>query len=193
MPNKLDALYSEVSKTYDVGSIQDFQKYLSDPKKRQLFFKEVIAPEYEVGSIDEFEEAYGFKKKSTESLGQPKAKDAFSVSGETQKAGPSEPSARKRYNVSAAESDLQKRVTAKQAAIKPEALTPEEAMAMAPMMGEVAETSTVVEPRKDEGFFGGVGRILAGGATEEEAKAAVIPGPKYELEYKGEKVDTDIT
>ena len=193
MPNKLDALYSEVSKTYDVGSIQDFQKYLSDPKKRQLFFKEVVAPEYEVGSIDEFEETYGFKKKNTESPGQPKAKDAFSVSGETQKAGPSEPSARKRYNVSAAESDLQKRVTAKQAAIKPEALTPEEAMAMAPMMGEVAETSTVVEPRKDEGFFGGVGRILAGGATEEEAKAAVIPGPKYELEYKGEKVDTDIT
>ena len=193
MPNKLDALYSEVSKTYDVGSIQDFQKYLSDPKKRQLFFKEVIAPEYEVGSIDEFEEAYGFKKKSTASPGQPKAKDAFSVSGETQKAGPSEPSARKRYNVSAAESDLQKRVTAKQAAIKPEALTPEEAMAMAPMMGEVAETSTVVTPRKDEGFFGGVGRILAGGATEEEAKAAVMPGPKYELEYKGEKVDTDIT
>ena len=60
MPNKLDALYSEVSKTYDVGSIQDFQKYLSDPKKRQLFFKEVVAPEYEVGSIDEFEETYGF-------------------------------------------------------------------------------------------------------------------------------------
>ena len=133
------------------------------------------------------------KKKEQVSPSQQNAQPTSLATGGEMAGGPSAPSARKRYNVSAAESDLQKRVTAKQAAIKPEALTPEEAMAMAPMMGEVAETSTVVTPRKDEGFFGGVGRILAGGATEEEAKAAVIPGPKYELEYKGEKVDTDIT
>lgn len=63
MPNKIDALYSEVSKSYEVGSIDDFKKYLADPKKRQLFFKEVIAPEYDVKSIDDFDEAYGFKKK----------------------------------------------------------------------------------------------------------------------------------
>ena len=63
MPNKIDALYAEVSKTYDVGSIQDFQNYLADPKKRQLFFKDVIAPEYDVNSLDEFEQAYGLKKK----------------------------------------------------------------------------------------------------------------------------------
>ena len=111
MPNKLDALYSEVSKTYDVGSIQDFEKYLSDPNKRKLFFKEVIAPEYDVKSIDDFDEAYGFKKKSTESLGQQQQKDIFSVSGETPKVGPSEPSARKRYNVSAAERDLDRKST----------------------------------------------------------------------------------
>jgi len=99
MPNKIDALYSEVSKSYEVGSIDDFKKYLADPKKRQLFFKEIIAPEYDVKSIDDFDEAYGFKKKSTESPGQGAQKDIFSVSGETPKAGPSEPSARKRYDV----------------------------------------------------------------------------------------------
>lgn len=63
MPNKIDALYAEVSKTYDVGSIQDFQNYLADPKKRQLFFRDVIAPEYDVKSLDEFEQAYGLKKR----------------------------------------------------------------------------------------------------------------------------------
>ena len=89
MPNKIDALYSEVSKSYEVGSIDDFKKYLADPKKRQLFFKEVIAPEYDVKSIDDFDEAYGFKKKSTESPSQGVQKDIFSVSGETPKAGPS--------------------------------------------------------------------------------------------------------
>jgi len=92
MPNKIDALYSEVSKSYEVGSIDDFKKYLADPKKRQLFFKEVIAPEYDVKSIEDFDEAYGFKKKSTESLSQGAQKDIFSVSGETPKAGPSAPS-----------------------------------------------------------------------------------------------------
>lgn len=89
MPNKIDALYSEVSKSYEVGSIDDFKKYLADPKKRQLFFKEIIAPEYDVKSIDDFDEAYGFKKKSTESPSQGVQKDIFSVSGETPKAGPS--------------------------------------------------------------------------------------------------------
>ena len=137
MPNKLDALYSEVSKTYDVGSIQDFQKYLSDPKKRQLFFKDVIAPEYEVSSIDEFEEAYGFKKKSMESPGQPKAKDAFSVSGETQKVGPSEPSARKRYDVKGRAPQPQP--------VKPTAqLTQRDYELMMPFMGTPDDIATVV-------------------------------------------------
>jgi hypothetical protein len=72
MPNKIDALYAEVSKTYDVGSIQDFQNYLADPKKRQLFFKDVIAPEYDVKSLDEFEQAYGLKKKEQVSPSQQK-------------------------------------------------------------------------------------------------------------------------
>jgi hypothetical protein len=137
MPNKLDALYSEVSKTYDVGSIQDFQKYLSDPKKRQLFFKDVIAPEYEVSSIDEFEEAYGFKKKSMESPGQPKAKDAFSVSGETPKVGPSEPSARKRYDVKGRAPQPQP--------VKPTAqLTQKDYELMMPFMGTPDDIATVV-------------------------------------------------
>ena len=81
MPNKIDALYAEVSKTYDVGSIQDFQNYLADPKKRQLFFKDVIAPEYDVKSLDEFEQAYGLKKKESVSPSQQKKGATSSATG----------------------------------------------------------------------------------------------------------------
>lgn len=192
MPNKIDALYAEVSKTYDVGSIQDFQNYLADPKKRQLFFKDVIAPEYDVKSLDEFEQIYGLKKKESVSPSQQKKQPTSSATGAMEQGGAPAPSQRKKYNLSKADADLNKRITASQQVLKPSELTPDEAMAMAPMMGKVAETSTVVTPKKDEGYFGGIGRTLAGGVTEEEAKQATIPGPQYELEYKGEKVDTDI-
>lgn len=99
MPNKIDALYAEVSKTYDVGSIQDFQNYLADPKKRQLFFKDVIAPEYDVKSLDEFEQAYGLKKKESVSPSQQKKGATSSATGAMAQDGAPAPSARKRYDV----------------------------------------------------------------------------------------------
>jgi len=137
MPNRIDALYSEVSKSYEVGSIDDFKKYLADPKKRQLFFKEVIAPEYDVKSIDDFDEAYGFKKKSTESPSQGAQKDIFSVSGETPKAGPSEPSARKRYDVTGQKVEPTQPV-------KPTAqLTQRDLDIMMPFMGTPAQTNVL--------------------------------------------------
>ena len=139
MPNKIDALYSEVSKSYEVGSIDDFKKYLADPKKRQLFFKEVIAPEYDVKSIDDFDEAYGFKKKSTESLSQEAQKDIFSVSGETPKAGPSEPSARKRYDVSG------QKVEPAQPTKPVAQLTQKDIDMMMPFMGTPAQTNVIGE------------------------------------------------
>jgi len=139
MPNKIDALYSEVSKSYEVGSIDDFKKYLADPKKRQLFFKEVIAPEYDVKSIDDFDEAYGFKKKSTESPSQGAQKDIFSVSGETPKAGPSAPSARKRYDVTVQKVEPTQPV-------KPTAqLTQRDLDIMMPFMGTPAQTNVIGE------------------------------------------------
>ena len=187
MPNKLDALYSEVSKTYDVGSIQDFQKYLSDPKKRQLFFKEVVAPEYEVGSIDEFEETYGFKKKNTESPGQPKAKDAFSVSGETQKAGPSAPSVRKRYDV---KGKPQPEVT-----VKPTAqLTQRDYELMMPFMGTPDAIATVVgdapieQPNPFAEDVKRAGEILTKKSPEGDAFTAGIITSKPETKQYAKEV-----
>jgi hypothetical protein len=95
MPNKIDALYAEVSKTYDVGSIQDFKNYLADPKKRQLFFKDVIAPEYDVKSLDEFEQAYGLKKKESVSPSQQKKGATLSATGTMGPDGAPAPSAKK--------------------------------------------------------------------------------------------------
>ena len=137
MPNKIDALYSEVSKSYEVGSIDDFKKYLADPKKRQLFFKEIIAPEYDVKSIDDFDEAYGFKKKSTESPSRGAQKDILSVSGETPKAGPSEPSARKRYDVTG------QKVEPTQPTKPVAQLTQKDLDMMMPFMGAPAQTNVL--------------------------------------------------
>lgn len=192
MPNKIDALYSEVSKSYEVGSIDDFKKYLADPKKRQLFFKEIIAPEYDVKSIDDFEEAYGFKKKSTESPGQGAQKDIFSVSGETAKAGPSEPSARKQYPNAKADIELGKRIQAEKEAIQSKPITQQQAEAFLPFQGKVAATSTVITPKKDETYFEKLGRTIAGGVTAEEAQAAISPIPQSKLEYNGEDVNSDM-
>jgi len=137
MPNKIDALYSEVSKSYEVGSIDDFKKYLADPKKRQLFFKEIIAPEYDVKSIDDFDEAYGFKKKSTGSPSQGAQKDISSVSGETPKAGPSAPSARKRYDITG------QKVEPAQPTKPVAQLTQKDLDMMMPFMGAPAQTNVL--------------------------------------------------
>jgi len=63
MPSKIEQLYQAISAEYEVGSLQDFEAYLADPQKRQLFFEQIIAPNYDVASLSDFEDAYELKKK----------------------------------------------------------------------------------------------------------------------------------
>lgn len=67
-PGKLKLLYDSVSKTYDTGTFEEFQAYLSDDDKRQQFFDVIIKPNYEVTDISEFENLYGLKKKDESEL-----------------------------------------------------------------------------------------------------------------------------
>lgn len=70
MPNeKLKLLYDDVSKEYEVGSYDDFLKYLSDDKQRTAFYNEIVKPNYEVNTQDEFESLYELKKKAPTSFG----------------------------------------------------------------------------------------------------------------------------
>lgn len=192
---EIEKLYSVVkdnglyTKSYD-----EFVSKYSNEQNMSKLYQVVYDQGLYTKSFDEFKGKYftQVKKKESVSPSQQKQQPISSATGAMEQGGEPAPSQRKRYNLSKADADLNKRITASQQVLKPSELTPDEAMAMAPMMGKVAETSVVVTPKKDEGYFGGIGRTLAGGVTEEEAKQAVIPGPKYELEYKGEKVDTDI-
>ena len=59
-------LYEDLKDSYDVGSLEDFKVYLSDKNKRDLFFEQVIKPEYDVETIDDFESAYGFTEKKNQ-------------------------------------------------------------------------------------------------------------------------------
>jgi hypothetical protein len=63
MPNKIEALRKDLESEYAVGSLEEFNNYLSDDKKRKLFFDNVISKRYDVSSLDDFDSAYGFKKK----------------------------------------------------------------------------------------------------------------------------------
>jgi hypothetical protein len=174
MPNKIDALYAEVSKTYDVGSIQDFQNYLADPKKRQLFFKDVIAPEYDVKSLDEFEQAYGLKKKESVSPSQQKKGATSSATGAMVPDGAPVPSARKRYDV--------KGKPAQPAPVKPSApLTDKDLEMMMPFRGSVQETVVVdQQPTMQEKLQSEVN--LAAGALTAASKPGFKPVPKEEAD-----------
>ena len=59
-------LYEDLKDSYDVGSLEDFKVYLSDKSKRDLFFEQVIKPEYDVETIDDFESVYGFAEKKNQ-------------------------------------------------------------------------------------------------------------------------------
>ena len=61
--DKIDLLYKDLEKEYDLGSIDDFKSYLSDDKKRESFFNEIVKTRYEVADIGTFENLYGLKKK----------------------------------------------------------------------------------------------------------------------------------
>lgn len=174
MPNKIDALYAEVSKTYDVGSIQDFQNYLADPKKRQLFFRDVIAPEYDVKSLDEFEQAYGLKKKESVSPSQQKKGATSSATGAMGPDGAPVSSQRKRYDV--------KGKPAQPAPVKPSAPLPDKDLEMMmPFRGAVQETVVVdQQPTMQEKLQSEVN--LAAGALTAASKPGFKPVPQEEAD-----------
>jgi hypothetical protein len=61
--DKLELLYNDVKKDYEVGTLDEFKTYLSDDKKRTAFFNEVVQPNYDVKNISDFESLYDLKKK----------------------------------------------------------------------------------------------------------------------------------
>ena len=187
MPNKIDALYAEVSKTYDVGSIQDFQNYLADPKKRQLFFKDVIAPEYDVKSLDEFEQAYGLKKKESVSPSQQKKGATSSATGAMGPDGAPAPSARKRYDVKG--QPKQPVAPAAPAA----QLTAKDLEMMMPFRGAVQETTVIGDaPAVQENPFAQdvkrAGDILTKKSPEGDAFTAGIITEKPETKKYAKEV-----
>jgi hypothetical protein len=60
--NKTKILYDAVSKSYNVGSFDEFSKKLQDPSKREAFYKGV-GNEYNLGSYDEFSKKIGAVEK----------------------------------------------------------------------------------------------------------------------------------
>jgi len=64
-------LWEAVSRDYEVGTIEEFTAYLSDERKRGLFFEEVVKPTYNVDTLEDFEAAYGLKKKDDSQLTSP--------------------------------------------------------------------------------------------------------------------------
>jgi hypothetical protein len=61
--DKIDLLYKDLQGEYELGSIDDFKTYLSDDKKRESFFNEIVKPRYDVSDMGTFENLYGLKKK----------------------------------------------------------------------------------------------------------------------------------
>jgi hypothetical protein len=187
MPNKIDALYAEVSKTYDVGSIQDFQNYLADPKKRQLFFKDVIAPEYDVKSLDEFEQAYGLKKKESVSPSQQKKGATSSATGAMAPDGAPVSSQRKRYDVKG------KPAQPVAPAVPAAQLTAKDLDMMMPFRGAVQETTVIGDaPAVQENPFAQdvkrAGDILTKKSPEGDAFTAGIITEKPETKKYAKEV-----
>lgn len=58
-PDNVKALYNELKNTYELGSEEDFIKYLSDDKNREALRKE-LESEYDVGDIASFSNYLGF-------------------------------------------------------------------------------------------------------------------------------------
>ena len=83
----IEALWEEVGKEYEVGTLEEFKAYLSDTTKRRKFFDEIIKPTYDVESYEQFETTYGLKKKEEEpfpeSLSQTSASDSTMVAEDT--------------------------------------------------------------------------------------------------------------
>ena len=65
-PTKKRALYDAVSKKYDLGTYEDFERKLNDPTKRKSLY-DYIGKEFELGTYQEFENKLNdnVKKKRT--------------------------------------------------------------------------------------------------------------------------------
>ena len=58
--DNIHLLYKELKDSYELGSENDFRKYLSDPRKREKLRKELEA-EYDVGDFESFSKYLGFE------------------------------------------------------------------------------------------------------------------------------------
>jgi hypothetical protein len=62
-PEKIEALYSGLSGTFDLGTIDEFKVKILDPNKRKALY-DAVSPNYDIGeSLDDFEDRLGLKKK----------------------------------------------------------------------------------------------------------------------------------
>ena len=66
-PTKRRALYDAVSKDYDLGTFEDFDKKLNDPAKLRAFY-DGVGKEYQLGSFEEFQQKVSPVKKKVGSI-----------------------------------------------------------------------------------------------------------------------------
>jgi hypothetical protein len=58
-PEKIEALYSGLSGTFDLGTIDEFKVKILDPNKRKALY-DAVSPNYDIGeSLDDFEDRLG--------------------------------------------------------------------------------------------------------------------------------------
>lgn len=84
MPDNISKLYNELKETYELGSEDDFRKYLSDSKNREALRKE-LESEYDVGDEAAFSSYLGFGQQP-----QAVAGVAGQVSGQQRRPEPGE-------------------------------------------------------------------------------------------------------
>jgi len=63
MNERIKKLYDTLKGEYELGTIEEFIKYLENEESRKKFFDQIIEPNFEVESFEIFEQAYGLKKK----------------------------------------------------------------------------------------------------------------------------------
>ena len=66
-PSKRKALYDAASKSYDLGTYDEFEQKLKDPAKRKALYDN-IGEEFDLGTFDEFEKKISDSKKKVASV-----------------------------------------------------------------------------------------------------------------------------
>ena len=86
-PTKKRALYDAVSKKYDLGTYEDFERKLNDPTKRKSLY-DYIGKEFELGTYQEFENKLNDNVKKKEPSGngskEPVVGESVSTTSTTQ-------------------------------------------------------------------------------------------------------------